>query len=53
MIIHHRWRQRHRKIYCAALLISSHGADIAIAYLSETEDEKTTQKEIEKMGPMK
>jgi len=33
-----------------ALLFASHGADISIAYLSETEDAKTTQKEIEKMG---
>jgi NAD(P)-dependent dehydrogenase (short-subunit alcohol dehydrogenase family) len=33
-----------------ALLFASHGADISIAYLSETEDAIATQKEIEKMG---
>lgn len=33
-----------------ALLFAKHGADIAIAYLSETEDAKTTQKEIEELG---
>lgn len=33
-----------------ALLFAKHGADIAIAYLSETEDAKTTQKEIEEFG---
>lgn len=33
-----------------ALLFASHGADIAIAYLSETEDALTTQEEIKMMG---
>ncbi|MDO5524082.1 MAG: SDR family oxidoreductase [Bacteroidia bacterium] len=33
-----------------ALLFASHGADIAIAYLSETEDAETTKKEIEETG---
>ncbi|MEA5070937.1 MAG: SDR family oxidoreductase [Petrimonas sp.] len=33
-----------------ALLFASHGADIAIAYLSETEDAQTTKKDIEGMG---
>ncbi|MDD4630836.1 MAG: SDR family oxidoreductase [Proteiniphilum sp.] len=33
-----------------ALLFASHGADIAIAYLSETEDARNTRKEIEEMG---
>jgi|SRR5690554_1115814 len=33
-----------------ALLFASHGADIAIAYLSETEDAESTKKEIEQAG---
>lgn len=33
-----------------ALLFASHGADIAIAYLSETEDAESTKKEIEQTG---
>lgn len=33
-----------------ALLFTANGADIAIAYLSETDDAKATQKEIRKMG---
>lgn len=33
-----------------ALLFAQEGADIAIAYLSETKDAKDTQREIEKMG---
>lgn len=33
-----------------ALLFAAHGADIAIAYLSETEDAKNTQKEIQEAG---
>jgi Dehydrogenases with different specificities (related to short-chain alcohol dehydrogenases) len=33
-----------------ALLFAANGADIAIAYLSETDDAKTTQKEIREMG---
>lgn len=33
-----------------ALLFAANGADIAIAYLSETDDAKTTQKEIQQMG---
>lgn len=33
-----------------ALLFAANGADIAIAYLSETEDAKTTQKEIKEIG---
>ncbi len=33
-----------------ALLFASHGADIAIAYLNETEDAQTTKKNIERMG---
>lgn len=33
-----------------ALLFAANGADIAIAYLSETDDAKATQKEIRKMG---
>ncbi|AYO57803.1 NAD(P)-dependent oxidoreductase [Chryseobacterium sp. 6424] len=33
-----------------ALLFASHGADVAIAYLNETEDAKETQKEVEKLG---
>jgi len=33
-----------------ALLFAANGADIAIAYLSETDDAKTTQKEIRDMG---
>lgn len=33
-----------------ALLFAMHGANIAIAYLSETEDAKTTKEEIEAMG---
>ena len=33
-----------------ALLFAAHGADIAIAYLSETDDAGTTRDEVEKMG---
>lgn len=33
-----------------ALLFALHGADVAIAYLSETEDAKTTQKEVRDLG---
>lgn len=33
-----------------ALLFATNGADIAIAYLSETDDAKATQKEIREMG---
>lgn len=33
-----------------ALLFAANGADIAIAYLSETDDAKATQKEIRQMG---
>lgn len=33
-----------------ALLFATHGADISIAYLSETEDANTTKKEVEKLG---
>lgn len=33
-----------------ALLFAVHGADIAIAYLSETDDAKITKKEVEKLG---
>ncbi|MDD2313792.1 MAG: SDR family oxidoreductase [Proteiniphilum sp.] len=33
-----------------ALLFAAHGANIAIAYLSETEDARDTRKEIEEMG---
>src|SRR5690554_43456 len=33
-----------------ALLFAEHGADIAISYLSETDDAVTTKKEIEKLG---
>lgn len=33
-----------------ALLFAANGADIAIAYLSETDDAKATQKEIREMG---
>lgn len=33
-----------------ALLFAAHGADIAIAYLSETDDAKITKKEVEKLG---
>lgn len=33
-----------------ALLFAEHGADISIAYLSETDDAETTKKEIEKLG---
>lgn len=33
-----------------ALLFASHGADVAIAYLNETEDAMETQKEVEKFG---
>lgn len=33
-----------------ALLLAFHGANIAIAYLSETEDARDTRKEIEEMG---
>lgn len=33
-----------------ALLFASHGADVSIAYLNETEDAKETQKEVEKLG---
>ena len=33
-----------------ALLFAENGADIVIAYLSETKDAKETQKEIKKMG---
>lgn len=33
-----------------ALLFAANGADIAIAYLSEADDAKTTQEEIRKMG---
>lgn len=33
-----------------ALLFAAHGSDIAIAYLSETDDAKITKKEVEKLG---
>ncbi len=33
-----------------ALLFALHGADVAIAYLSETEDAKATQKEVRDLG---
>ena len=33
-----------------ALLLAENGAEIVIAYLSETEDSKETQKEIKEMG---
>lgn len=33
-----------------ALLFAAHGADIAIAYLSETDDAAITKKEVEKLG---
>lgn len=33
-----------------AILFAKHGADIAIAYLSETEDAKETESEIKKLG---